>query len=104
MKKKELINQLDKIVKNYSDLDLIFEKANDLGVFHLEGHFADTVWRSFEGLLEVIEKQLDTDWLTWYIYDNSCGENGLSAKGSKEKKMKEIKTTKDLAKLILKET
>lgn len=101
MNKKDLVKQLDKTVLNYKNLDLVFDQANDLGIFPSEGHFFDTVWKSFEGLIEVIEKQLDTDWISWYIFDNQCGEKELRGQTGSMKKPKTIKNTKELAQLIL---
>lgn len=101
MNKKELIEQLDKIVFLYQNLDSAFDAAHQIGFLEIEGSFSNAVWAAFEGMLSIIEKQLDTDWISWYIFDNQCGEKDLRATNGPVKSLKEIKTTKDLAQLIL---
>jgi hypothetical protein len=102
MNKKELTQILDKILSSYQNLDSACDTAIRIGFLEGGGPFYETLWKTFETMLSVVEKQLDTDWISWYIWNNQCGSKGLLAKSGGMKKMKAIKNTKDLAELILK--
>lgn len=97
----KLTHQLNIILSSYKNLDEICNKAVALGCLEVDKPLWDAIWKSFEEMLRIVEKKFDTDWISWYIWDNQCGSKGLSAKSGNMKKMKIIKNTKDLAKLIL---
>lgn len=103
MNKKELTELLDKIIFHYRQIESSFDTVYKIGFLDYDSLFVNSIWQSFEGMLDIIEKQLDTTWISWYIFDNQCGEKNLRAKNESMKKPKEIKTTKDLAQLILTE-
>jgi hypothetical protein len=103
MNKEELTKTLDTIISLYQNLESAFDTSYRLGFVQIDGPFGNTIWQTFEGLLLVIEKQFDTDWIEWYIYENNCGEKKMKAKSSNMKDVKEICNTKDLAQLILNE-
>jgi hypothetical protein len=97
--KKDLIKKLDKIIASYKDLDSTCDQARELGCLEVEGKLFNSIWMAFEGMIDLIDDE--NRWISWYIWDNECGERGLKAGGLKKIGMKPIKTTKDLAELIL---
>lgn len=101
MNKKELTELLDKIIFHYRQIESSFDTVYKIGFLYYDSPFVNSIWQSFEGMLDIIEKQLDTSWISWYIFDNQCGEKELRGQTGSMKKLKTIKTTKDLAQLIL---
>lgn len=99
-KKQELAAKIEKIVSFYKSLDSACDKARDAGCLDFEGPLNEAIWKAFEGLLDMVDDE--NQWLSWYIWDNSCGEKGGLAINSKNKRRK-IKTPEDLAWIILSE-
>ena len=104
MNKKELTEQLDKIIFHYRQIESSFDAVYEVGFLDYDSPFVNNIWQSFEGMLDIIEKQLDTTWISWFIFENRCGEKELRAQTGSMKKLKTIKTTKDLAQLILEDS
>jgi hypothetical protein len=98
---KKLTHQLDIILSSYKNLDETCDKAVSLGCLEVDKPLWNAIWYSFQDMLGIVEKQFDTDWISWYIWHNQCGSKGLSAKSGDMKKMKKIRNVKDLAGLIL---
>jgi len=100
MSKKEQIDELtkkiDKIIKSYKRLDDICTTANELGAMDYEGKIFRSIWKSFEDLLGMIDGDY---WISWYIYENNCGKNAMKA--GRSGKTKPIRTSRQLAQLIL---
>jgi len=100
MSKKEQIDELtqniDVIVEAYKRLDSVCAAANELGAMDYEGKLFKSIWKSFEDLLGMIDGDY---WISWYIYDNDCGKSAMKA--GKVGKTKPIRTSRQLAQLIL---
>lgn len=95
------LSELEKLIAelsaDYCRLNLICESAIVLGCMASDGKLHDAIWETFERSV----KRNDFDGLiSWFIYENGCGEKGMDA--GINGRMKPIKTPKDLAKLILK--
>lgn len=101
-KKQELISKLDKIVSAYQELDEACDLACEVGCLEVEGKLWAAIWGGFEDMVDLLEPTTG-DWISWYIWDNKCGESGRSAKSGKMKELKPIRNTKELAELILKD-
>ena len=82
--------QLNTILRAYERLDLATSKAIEVGCLDPNGPLYDAIWRGFDDMLQVSDPH---GWITWYIYDNAMGKNGLSAElGSRMVKVKNLKT------------
>ena len=89
---------VDGIVTDYRRLDNACDAALTAGAMAQSGPLYDAIWRSFSGMLD----RLDVDgWITWFIYENECGEKAMQAKGCGKRGMTPIKTTRHLARLIV---
>lgn len=77
MNKKLTIEELNKILDSYIALKKVMDKAYDAGFMDIDGAFYNTVWKSFEDTVNIIDPD---SWITWYIYDNDMGERGMQVK------------------------
>jgi hypothetical protein len=105
MSKKQQIKKwtetIDQVVEAYNELDQACEKCIDAGCMDTDGNLYSAIWESFENMLKCIDdKNL---WMHWYIYENNCGKNKYEARASNQKNSKIIATSRDLAKLIVKD-
>ena len=89
---------MDTIVKDYNALDDACTAAMNAGALSVEGPLFEAIWRSHDTIL----KHLDVDgWISWFIYDNDCGQKAHQATASEQKPLKSIRTTRQLATLIV---
>lgn len=86
----------DAVVTEYKRLDAAMNAAYAAGCIDPNGPLFDSVWRSFDGLLNLVDSD---GWIKWFIYENQCGEKGLNC-SEPGKTPRKIKTTKQLAKII----
>jgi hypothetical protein len=96
-KKKRIENLIDSYKKLESSFEDIF-KIFGSGV--IESELWESVYKSFDmysNLVSEITGDKD-EWITWYIYDNSCGEKGYTA--GYHSNVKPIKNIDDLVDLI----
>jgi len=100
MTKQERINEwedkIKRIVKDYKNLTACCNACFDAGVLDIDGNFYSAIWKTHDGLLEMIDK---FDWLSWYLYENDCGAKKMEA--GHDNKLSKITTPKQLAKLIV---
>jgi hypothetical protein len=89
---------VDGIVTDYRRLDKACDAALTAGAMDPSGPLYDAIWRSFSGMLDRLDVN---DWITWHIYENECGAKSLEAKGCGKRAMTPIKTSRDLARLIV---
>jgi hypothetical protein len=101
MTKQERINEwekkIERIVKDYKNLTVCCDACFDAGVLDIDGNLYTAIWKTHDGLLDMIDK---FDWISWYIYDNDCGANKMEA--GYDCKLSKITTPRQLAKLIVK--
>jgi hypothetical protein len=85
------LEQLNKLLKEYKELDEACEAARKAGCLEIEGRLQNAIWSSIETVISFFDPQ---GWIMWYILDNEYGTKGYDAgyKGN----MKPIKTTEDL--------
>jgi len=105
MSKKQQINKwtetIDQVVEVYNELSEVCEQCIDAGCMDVEGKLWSAIWNSFDTMLDCIDDK--SDWVSWHIYENNCGKNKYEAKASNQKNSKIIATSRDLAKLIVKD-
>jgi len=97
----ELTIVIDKVVNSYEKLDKACNQCIEAGCMDVEGKLFAAIWESFDAMLDCIDNE--DMWIHWYVYDNECGKKQYEAKGKNQKKSKQIKCSKDLAKLIIKD-
>ena len=95
---KEWKRKIDECVKVYKSLDELYEKMKFIGIMHIEGSIFQTIFHSFETMLDLVDYN---GWISWHIYDNYCGDSEREDKinGKKTK----IRTSQQLAKVIVDE-
>jgi len=85
----------DTVVAEYKRLNAAMDAADKAGCLDPNGPLFDAVWRSFDGMLNLV----DCDgWIHWFIYDNGCGKKALTASAGGKPRV--IRTTKQLARII----
>lgn len=88
----------DEIVGHYKRLSAACDAAIQAGAHDINGPLHDAIWRAFSGMLAQIDVH---DWLNWFIYENDCGAKAMEAKGCGKPGPTPIKTTRQLARLIV---
>jgi hypothetical protein len=88
----ELEKLITELCEDYQRLNRICEDANELGMMD-----PTAIWETFG---RSVKRNDENDCISWFIYENECGEKELPA--GIGGKMNPIKTPKDLARLILK--
>ena len=86
----------DAVVAEYKRLSAAMDAAAAAGCLDPNGPLFDAVWRSFDGMLSLVD---EGDRIRWFVYDNQCGKLGL-APSAWNQKTRPIRTTKQLARLI----
>jgi hypothetical protein len=100
MTRKEKLKILDETVRLYKELDDACDAFAELtGATYDKGLF-DKVWRCVEYHRRHTAALIgDTnEWIDWYIYENDCGAK--AHKAGRTNKMRKIRTTRDLLRLI----
>jgi hypothetical protein len=88
--------KVNQIVSNYKNLNKRCNIASDAGVLDMEGLFYYSIWATFDGMLKIVDS---SDWISWYIFDNDCGEKRMQA--GYDGLVSKITTPRQLAKLIV---
>ena len=89
---------VDAIVTDYRKLDGACDAALEAGAMDANGKLYDAIWKTHSNLLA----KIDVDgWIGWHIYENACGKKEKEAKGCGRRKLRPIKTSRDLAHLIV---
>jgi len=89
---------VDKIVSVYNKFDSACSASINAGSMDVNGPLYDSIWRGFAVMLNMVDCQ---GWIHWYIYENECGKKKFTAASVKDKKLKKITTSKELAELIV---
>ena len=109
MDTKEKLSLLKTWQETYETMNKTMKVFEDgIGCDIGESPLYDMVWKTFETYTQTVAMALtgklnvksEADWLDWYCYENAMGANGWEAKNNSWKKMKKIKTLKDLLKGI----
>ena len=100
MTRKEKLAILDETVRLYKELSAACEAFADLTGAAYDKGLLDKVWRCVEYHRRHTAALIgdDFDWLSWYIFENDCGERGHKAGFSG--KERPIRTTRDLLRVM----
>jgi len=100
MNKQERVEEweekIKKIISNYNNLNEKCSAAEDAGTLDIEGNLFNSIWSTFDAMLEIIDPH---DWISWYIFDNDCGASKMEAGHGDV--LNEITTPRKLAELIV---
>lgn len=88
----------DGIVIDYNRLNAACDAAIKAGAMDPNGPLHEAIWKSFENMLKLIDVH---EWIQWFIYDNECGKRALQARACSGRELTAIKTTRQLAGLIV---
>jgi len=102
MTKKEIKENLQKCIDSYKKTEEVFNGLEKYIGSTVESPLFDVIYATFETYVDVLEKLIgdDFNWVSWYIWDNSCGYQELAAKASNWKRLRKIKTVNDLTNII----
>jgi hypothetical protein len=77
MNKKLTLQELNTILDNHIAMKRVIDSAVEVGCLDPNGPLFNTVWKSFEGVVTLLDPE---GWIMWYIYDNEMGDRGLKVK------------------------
>jgi len=89
-------NKIASLVEDYKQLIACCDAAYDVGVLDTDGKLNTAIWSTYDNMLQYIDV---AGWISWYMFDNACGDNGLKASYVDE--IIAVKTPRDLARLIV---
>lgn len=89
---------VDGIIADYNRLEDACGAAISAGTMCVDGPLWNAIWKAFDGMLRLMDED---GWIDWFINKNRCGKKQLKAKGDGRKMALKIKTTFDLARLIV---
>lgn len=95
---KELEKKITNIVESYQNLSAACQAVIDVGAMDIDGKLYDAIWKNFDLLLKLTDNE---DWISWHLFDNSCGADGKKAKATEKSKLRKVETPHDLAKIIV---
>ena len=87
--------QVDDIVKAYTELKEVFEAAEKLGCIDINGKLFEKTWRLYDRTSKPLGPE---GWIDWYIWDNDCGKKGYECKYNG--KTIAVTNTKQLAEIM----
>lgn len=96
-KSNEWTKRIDLIIADYQRLDAACDAALQAGAMDPSGPLHEAIWRAFQNLLAQIDSH---DWISWFIYENGCGEKAMQA-SAPGLVSQPITTTGQLAELIV---
>jgi len=101
--KEQIIKLLDEWELHKINIDDAYHTLRELLGAELDSPLVSSMYNLFDSHTKTLSDLLcdDDDWLSWYAWDNELGEKELPAKASNWKEVKPIKSTSDLADLIL---
>lgn len=96
----EKIKIIESLIESYRAMSASADSMLKLLGITADCDALNPFWKAFDKYVEVVSNLVgdSSDWLTWYIWDNKCGERQMAA--GYGGKLKPIKTVKDLVRLI----
>lgn len=79
------IEEVEKLVAHYNDMDNLYEKLRDLFGASPESAFFENIFLMLDDYMQAVSDNtgIHIDDLSWFIYDNQCGAEGLRLDGKK---------------------
>ncbi len=93
--------KIEKLIKIKRDLEVYYDQIEEIFGGDSYTGVGNLTWQMFDLLVDSYSREMgDEDkWIAWFIFDDNCGENGLSY-APKGKKKKKVDNVDDLVKLI----
>ena len=93
-KVREVVHLHDTLMESYKTLEAA------LGVSLIQSKIWSATWQMFDLMLAAVAGQIgdESEWLSWYVYENDCGARGMEA--GYDGRMKPIRTAVDLVRLV----
>ena len=90
------------LVAHYRKLTKTFDALDDLMGSSPDSEIYTVVWAGFEAYTKAVSVAIgdNFDYVSWYIWDNSCGKRGLEVSWNNGNVRVFVKTAKDLIKVI----
>ena len=84
-RRERAIEEVEKLVGHYKDLDSLYEKLRDLFGASPESSFFESVFLMFDDYMQSVSDNtgIHIDALSWFVYNNQCGAEGLELDGKK---------------------
>ncbi len=92
------VSKITPIVEKYRELDAFCDDAIDKGFLTSDNRLYGLIWEMFDTFLNSFDEY---DLISWYIFDNRCGEEEKDLSIVMGGETRKIKTIKQLAKVIV---
>lgn len=103
LSKKEIYLKIKPVIERYQSLSGVYDSLHSVLLCAPDSPFMNEVWQLFDAYETQVAESIGDggphSWLAWYIWENKCGENELSASVGKRKPAV-IRDPQDLARLI----
>jgi hypothetical protein len=87
-----------KLVEAYKKLDAACDAAIKAGCMDVNGPLHEAIWEAHQLSIEAVDVE---SFLSWFIYDNDCGKNGMQASSGLNKPLVEIKSFEDFERFMM---
>ena len=100
---------LAKLIQDHHELDKQCDALKALMGIDYDSPLIKAMWMAYQNYADAVSELVgDTNyahtgtWVSWYIWENKCGQKGLAASGGGKgsKRLRPVRTVKDLLKLI----
>lgn len=94
--------QVEQLIQHWLRINELFESHCELTKCSPDSPMWCGIFSMFEAYEKLVEQQVNDEfkWISWYIYENACGERKFEAKASEAKEPKPIETIEDLFELL----
>ena len=104
MNKQEKIKLIYDLVNHYKEIQHNMEGMISFVGGDYESPLPNAVFKAFDSYVDLVEKHcgenyFNSHWVSWFIFENDCGDRGFECVGT-DKKKKKIKTVKDLVEFV----
>lgn len=98
LNREQRIALINEMLEHYKALNAIHDQIKAIFSPEPEAPYFDANWRMFDAYSRLVAKEVgdEADWLSWFIYENACGEKGFSASSGPGDMMIPIKTVEQL--------
>ena len=96
----EKIKKVEELIKDYKSLSDYWDKLSEVLGADICMGLGNLNWKIFDKLTDSVSREIgdDDSWVSWWLFDNLLGRNGLAVKVNG--KSRKIGNVKQLVKLI----
>src|ERR1035437_6643131 len=95
------IKLIETLIAIYKEMDAVCDQAKGILGIEVDSKLLDPFWRAFDGYVKAVSALVGdagAEWLSWFIWENDCGEKGMEA--GYDKRLRPVKTVRQLVALI----